>query len=83
MKAAKQPVPWERFLRMSGNPLMPAFGEAMNSTLSAQEAAEFTGYLRPLVESGAGQERVALAYLTAVKGQPGPVVPRPRGEAGG
>jgi len=83
VKAARQPVPWERFLRMSGNPLMPPFGEAMNSTLSTQEAAELTGYLRPLVESGAGQERRALAYLTAVKGQPGPAVPRPRDEAGG
>jgi arsenite methyltransferase len=83
VKAAKQPVPWERFLRMSGNPLMPPFGEAMSGTLSTQEAAEFTGHLRPLVESGTGQERMAFAYLTAVKGQPGPVVPRPRDEAGG
>jgi hypothetical protein len=29
--------------------------------------AEFTGHLRPLVESGTGQERTALAYLAAIK----------------
>jgi arsenite methyltransferase len=67
VKARKQPIPWERFLRMSGNPLVPTFGDALDQVLSQQEAAEFTGYLRPLVESGAGLERRAVAYLTAVK----------------
>jgi arsenite methyltransferase len=67
VKAQKQPIPWERFLRTSGNPLVPAFGDALDQVLSQQEAAEFTGYLRPLVESGAGLERRAVAYLTAVK----------------
>jgi arsenite methyltransferase len=38
--------------------------EPINVLMSA---AEFTGYLRPLVESGAGLERRAVAYLTAVK----------------
>jgi arsenite methyltransferase len=67
VKNARQPVPWERFLRMSGNPLVPPFGEALDRTLSPQEITAFTGYLRPLVESGTGQERTAVAYLTAVK----------------
>ena len=67
VKAAKRPVPWERFLRMSGNPLMPPLAEALDRALSTQEIAEFTGYLRPLVESGTGEDRSALAYLTAVK----------------
>jgi arsenite methyltransferase len=67
VKATKRPVPWERFLRMSGNPLIPPLGEAMDGVLSAQEAAAFSDYLRPLVESGTGQERSALAYLAAVK----------------
>jgi SAM-dependent methyltransferase len=67
VKAQKQPIPWERFLRTSGNPLVPTFGDALDQVLSQQEAAEFTGYLRPLVESGAGLERRAVAYLTAVK----------------
>lgn len=67
LKAHKLPVPWERFLRMSLNPLIPTFGEALDRVLSPQEAAELTRYLRPLVESGTGQERKAFAYLTAVK----------------
>jgi hypothetical protein len=62
-----QPIPWEQFLRTSGNPLVPTFGDALDRSLSQQEAAEFTSYLRPLVETGAGLERRAAAYLTAVK----------------
>jgi len=67
VKARKEPVPWELFLRMSGNPLVPTLGEAMDSVLSPQEAAEFSAHLKPLVESGTGQLRRALAYLTAIK----------------
>jgi len=64
---AKQPMPWARFLRMAGNPLIPPFGEAMDRALSPGEIAEFTAHLKPLVESGAGQERLVMAYLTAMK----------------
>lgn len=64
---ARRPVPWERFLRISGNPLIPTFGEAIDRALSPEEITEFTAHLKPLVESGAGQERMAIAYLTAVK----------------
>lgn len=67
VKAAKRPVPWEQFLRMSGNPLTPPVAETLDRVLSPQEITEFTEYLRPLVESGTGRERMALAYLTAVK----------------
>jgi arsenite methyltransferase len=67
VKSAKKPVPWERFLRMSGNPLMPPFAEAMGQVLTPQEFTEFTDWLRPLVEAGKGRDRVAMAYLTAVK----------------
>ena len=67
VKARKQPIPWERFLRTSGNPLVPTLGDALDQVLSQQEAVELTGYLKPLVESGAGLERRAVAYLTAVK----------------
>jgi ubiquinone/menaquinone biosynthesis C-methylase UbiE len=67
VKAVKQPVPWERFLRTSGNPLIPPLAEALDGALSTHEVAEFTEYLRPLVESGTGQDRTALAYLTAGK----------------
>jgi arsenite methyltransferase len=67
VKAHMQPVPWERFLRTSLNPLIPTFEEALDRVLNPQEAAELTRYLRPLVESGTGLERTARAYLTAVK----------------
>jgi arsenite methyltransferase len=67
VKARKEPAPWELFTRISGNPLVPSLGEAMDSVLSPQEAAEFTAHLKPLVESGTGQLRRALAYLTAIK----------------
>lgn len=67
VKTHKEPVPWERFMRTSGNPLIPTFGEALAQALSPAEAAEFTRHLRPLVESGAGLERMAIAHLTATK----------------
>jgi arsenite methyltransferase len=68
VKAGKRPVPWERFTRMTGNPLIPTFGEALGRALSPREAAELTAHLRPLVESGTGQQRRALGYLTAIRG---------------
>jgi arsenite methyltransferase len=68
LKPTKQPCAWETYLRTSGNPLIPPLGEVMKQVLSAEESAAFTAVLKPLVESGHGQERAALAYLTAVKG---------------
>ena len=62
-----RPIPWDRFLRISGNPLIPPVGEAMERTLSPAEVTEITAHLRPLVESGTGQLRRAFANLTAVK----------------
>jgi ubiquinone/menaquinone biosynthesis C-methylase UbiE len=64
---AKRPVPWERYLRISGNPLIPPLGEALDRTVTADEIITFTEHLRPLVESGTGQERRACAYLTGTK----------------
>jgi arsenite methyltransferase len=67
LKPTRQPCPWESFLRMSGNPLIPPFGEAIDRACTPEEAAQLSAHLRPLVESGAGQERMALAYLAASK----------------
>ena len=67
LKPTIQPCAWETFLRTSGNPLIPPLGEVMEQVFSAEESAAFTAFLKPLVESGHGQERAALAYLTAVK----------------
>jgi arsenite methyltransferase len=67
VRTSKNPVPWELFIRTSGNPLIPTLAEAMSQVLSLREVVEFTTHLQPLVESGTGLERRALAYLTAVK----------------
>jgi arsenite methyltransferase len=67
VKNSKRPAGWEQVLRMSGNPLVPTLGEALDRTLSPAEIAEFTAYLRPLVESGSGRERLAVSYLAAGK----------------
>jgi SAM-dependent methyltransferase len=67
VKNRKDPVPWDRFLATSGNPLIPPLGEVLDRLLSPGEAAELARHLRPLVESGTGVERRALAYLTARK----------------
>jgi ubiquinone/menaquinone biosynthesis C-methylase UbiE len=67
VKNGKHSIHWEQALRMAGNPRVPPFGEALDRVLSPQEITEFTAYLKPLVESGAGQERNAVAYLTAAK----------------
>jgi arsenite methyltransferase len=65
VRSSKAPVPWERFVRMSGNPLVPPLSDALDRALTEQEKAEFTAHLRPLVESGAGRDRRAGAYLKA------------------
>lgn len=67
VKNGKQPVPWDRALRIAGNPLVPPLGEVIDQVLTPQEAAEFTAHLKPLVESGTGRERQAHAYLAAAK----------------
>jgi ubiquinone/menaquinone biosynthesis C-methylase UbiE len=58
-------APWGRFLRQSGNPNLPPLGEMLQRALSPVELAAFTVHLRPLVEAGQGEERKAVAYLTA------------------
>ena len=67
VESSKEPLAWELFIRRSGNPLVPTLAEVMSQVLSPQEITEFTTHLRPLVESGTGLKRLALAYLTAVK----------------
>ncbi len=59
------PVPWDRFLHSSPNPKVPPIGDVLARALSPAELAAFTAHLRPLVESGRGERRRALAHLTA------------------
>ena len=58
---------WETFIRVAGNPKIPTLEEAINQTLTSQEAEKFVAHLRPLVETKQGIARSALAYLWAVK----------------
>jgi arsenite methyltransferase len=68
VQAPRPPCPWDRFLRMAPNPLLPTFGQILGDALDRDEAGQLTAYLRPLVESGAGRRRQALAGLAAIKG---------------
>jgi SAM-dependent methyltransferase len=67
IRARKTPAPWDRFVRSSGNPLIPTFGQALQQALTPAEASALINHLKPLVEAGTGVDRMALAYLTAVK----------------
>ncbi len=67
VRTGREPTPWDRFTRSSGNPLIPTFEEALHQALTAREASMLVDHLRPLVEAGIAVDRKALAYLTAVK----------------
>ena len=67
LRARKAPVPWDRFMRSSGNPLIPTFEQALQQALTQREADALVEHLKPLVEKGTGVDRRALAYLTASK----------------
>jgi len=61
------PLPWDTFAHSSGNPLIPTIGQAIAQTLDADEAEQFQTHLRPLVEAGQGEHRLATASLWATK----------------
>ena len=61
------PKRWDVFLRSAGNPKIPTLEEAMNQILTYNEAKRFVVHLRPLVETGQGTKRSAVAYLWAAK----------------
>ena len=58
---------WDTFLRRSGNPRIPPYGEAIAETLTPSEIEAYTRYLRPLVERGQGVRRIASAFMRAIK----------------
>lgn len=72
VKKSRPPASFERLLRMSGNPLVPPLADVLDQALTEPERAEVTAHLRPLVETGVGQDRMAVAYLKASGGEPGP-----------
>lgn len=63
--SSRSRVPWDRFLRSSPNPNVPPIGELLAHALTPAELAAFAAHLRPLVEGGRGEHRLALAQLTA------------------
>jgi SAM-dependent methyltransferase len=58
---------WESLLRSAGYPQAPTLGEVLSRVLTADEAARFTAYLRPKVETKEGVRRSAAAFLWATK----------------
>jgi arsenite methyltransferase len=58
---------WDAFLRVAGNPCVPPLGEVLDEALTPDEKERFRTHLEPLVERGEGANRLALAYLRAVK----------------
>jgi arsenite methyltransferase len=56
---------WEGFLKSSGNPRLPPFGDVFDESLTVPEKERFFAHLRPLVEEGVGEARLALSYLRA------------------
>jgi arsenite methyltransferase len=68
VKSWRSGAPWDRFLRMSGNPNLPPLTDMLDRALSPAEIVAFTAHLRPLVEAGRGEHRQAVAYLTARDG---------------
>jgi hypothetical protein len=58
---------WEEFRQVAGNPCVPPIGEVLDDALTPPERERFEAHLRPLVERGDGEGRLALAFLWAVK----------------
>lgn len=70
LEAVIEPTPpraWEGFLNSSGNPNIPTVAEAMEQALTAAERDRLVKHLRPQVEQGLGEWRMASAYLVATK----------------
>jgi arsenite methyltransferase len=58
-----EPRTWESFLNVAGNPNIPTLAEAMEQALTPAERERLTSQLRPQVEQGLGEWRMAHAYL--------------------
>jgi len=62
-----EPRTWEGFLNSSGNPNIPTVAEAMEQALTPDERELLARHMRPLVEQGRGEWRMASAHLVARK----------------
>lgn len=62
-----EPRDWDVFLDTAWNPNVPTLREAMEQTLTPEERERFTLQLRPLVERGEGEWRMAFAHLSGIR----------------
>jgi ubiquinone/menaquinone biosynthesis C-methylase UbiE len=62
-----EPLKWEAWLKISGNPNIPTIGEALREIFSDDEFALFEQYARPEIERGGRPFRGAFCLLTATK----------------
>ena len=70
LEAVVEPTPpraWDGFLNSSGNPNIPTLAEAMEQALTPDERDRLVDRLRPQVEQGLGEWRMATAHLVATK----------------
>ena len=60
---------WETYLKTAANPKLPTLEEAIQQTLTPEEAEKFVAHLRPLVETRDTQPvgRDARVFLWAIK----------------
>jgi ubiquinone/menaquinone biosynthesis C-methylase UbiE len=63
----REPDDPDRFLRTSGNPLIPTLQQAAEQALTSDERERFVTALGPLVAQGRGTHRLAAASLAARK----------------
>jgi arsenite methyltransferase len=68
VRRTRPALAWDTFLRSAANPNLPPLGAVFDEVLTPAELTAFSAHLRPLVESGHGTERRAVAYLTASAG---------------
>lgn len=70
LEAVIEPTPrraWDGFVNSSGNPNIPTIAEAMEQALASDERDCLVAHLRPQVEQGLGEWRMASAYLAGTK----------------
>ncbi|HZT85718.1 MAG TPA: methyltransferase domain-containing protein [Gaiellaceae bacterium] len=61
------PRSWEGMLDTASNPNVPTLREAMEDVLTPEERELLTERLRPLVEAGGGEWRMAFAHLSGTR----------------
>jgi arsenite methyltransferase len=58
---------WDTLLKTAPNPNAPTVQEAIDASLTPEEASRFEAHLKPLADFGRGVKRSAFAYLRARK----------------